>query len=540
MSFLITLDRLSFRAPDGRALFEDLSLTFGRERTGLVGRNGVGKTTLARLILGELAPASGAVVVRGRLARLAQVQALPDGATVADLTGLADPLARLARIEAGEGSDADFEAADWTLPARLEAAMRRMGLPPLDPARPAATLSGGQVTRALLAALLAAEPDFIILDEPTNNLDAEGRGAVEAMLADWTGGAMVISHDRRLLEGMDRIVELSALGARVYGGGYGLYTERKALEEAAATQDLEMAERRIAQAAREAQAAAERKAKRDAAGKRSRAKSDMPKSWLDGQAERAENSLSRQSGVDERRQADAEAALDAAKARVERVRRLAFELPSAHLATGRQVLAFEDVGFAWPGAAPVLSGVSFRVNGPERVALTGPNGSGKTTLIGLAVGALEPTSGRITRGVRAVALDQRAEALDDRQTLFQNFRRLNPEAGDNAARAALARFLFRNVAADRPAGDMSGGERLRAALACVLMAAEPPQLIVLDEPTNHLDLDSIEAIEAALAGYDGALIIASHDEAFLAAVGVERRIALGAAGGGAGAPAEMA
>ncbi len=142
------------------------------------------------------------------------------------------------------------------------------------------------------------------------------------------------------------------------------------------------------------------------------------------------------------------------------------------------------------------------------------------------MGELAPTAGRITRGARAVALDQRAALLEDRLSLVENFRRLNPAADDNAAHAALARFLFRNVAALRPAGDLSGGERLRAALACVLMAPAPPRLIILDEPTNHLDLDSITAVEQALAGYDGALLIVSHDEDFLAAVGAQRTIAL--------------
>jgi ATPase subunit of ABC transporter with duplicated ATPase domains len=174
----------------------------------------------------------------------------------------------------------------------------------------------------------------------------------------------------------------------------------------------------------------------------------------------------------------------------------------------------------------VLAGVSLRLTGPERIAVTGPNGAGKTTLIRLATGELAPTSGRVRRGVPAVVLDQRAALLDDGETLLQNFRRLNPAADDNAAHAALARFLFRNVTALKPAGALSGGERLRAALACTLLAARPPQLIILDEPTNHLDLDSIAAVEAALAAYDGALLVVSHDRAFLEAIGAQRELEL--------------
>jgi ATPase subunit of ABC transporter with duplicated ATPase domains len=143
------------------------------------------------------------------------------------------------------------------------------------------------------------------------------------------------------------------------------------------------------------------------------------------------------------------------------------------------------------------------------------------------MGELEPDRGRIRRGVEAVLLDQRVSLLADDETLVANFRRLNPAANDNDAHAALARFLFRNVQGGKRAGDLSGGERLRAGLACVLMRPHPPQLIVLDEPTNHLDLDSIAAIEAALAAYDGALLVVTHDPDFLDAIDVDHEISLG-------------
>jgi ATPase subunit of ABC transporter with duplicated ATPase domains len=523
---LITLDGLSQTSPDGRVLFENLTLALGRERTGLVGRNGVGKTTLIRLILGEATPAAGAVVVSGRIAALRQQLSPPPGATLADLLGVAEPLARLARLEAGEGRDGDLDAADWTLPQRIEAALADMGLAAIPLDRPAATLSGGQATRAALAALLVAEPDFIVMDEPTNNLDAEGRAAVADLLERWRGGALLVSHDRSLLRRVDRIVELTSLGANLYGGGYDLYAARKAEEEAAAARELERAEQSLARTERGIQAARERKARSDAAGRRAKLRGDMPRIVLNARGARAEEATGALSRLAERLRAEAAEDLADAEARVERIRRLSFDLPPSGLPAGRLALAFEAVSFQWPDGTPVLSDVSFRLTGPERVALTGPNGAGKTTLIRLAVGDLQPAEGVVRRGASAALLDQRAALLDERQTLLENFRRLNPALDDNAAYAALARFVFRNVAALKPAATLSGGERLRAALACALMAARPPQLIILDEPTNHLDLDSIAAVEAALAAYDGALIVASHDRDFLAAIGVEREIAL--------------
>jgi ATPase subunit of ABC transporter with duplicated ATPase domains len=527
MSSFITLDGLTQSSPDGRILFENLTLAFGRERTGLVGRNGVGKSTLLRLILGELSPGGGAVTVTGRIAALRQALAPPPGARLADLLGVADDLARLARIEAGQGADGDLEAADWTLPLRAEEAAGAMGLSGVSLDRPAQTLSGGEATRAALAALLIARPDVILMDEPTNNLDAEGRAAVVELLDRWRGGALVVSHDRAVLRRMDRIVELTSLGAEVFGGNYDLYAARKAEAEAAAERDLTRAEQALARTSRDIQTARERKARRDAAGRRARAKGDAPKMLLDAMAERAEVTGARQSRLAERMRAEAERDLVDAQARIERVRRLAFDLPPSGLPEGKLVLAFDEMSFAWPDGTPALAEVSFRLIGPERLAVTGPNGAGKTTLIRLATGALQPTTGQVRCGVEAARGGPRAPELDDAEAQLENFRRLNPAADDNAAHAALARFVFRNVTALKPAGTLSGGERLRAALACALMAARPPQLVILDEPTNHLDLESIAAIEAALVAYDGALLVVSHDRDFLDAIGIERELTLG-------------
>ena len=528
-SAYVTLDSVAARTPDGTTLFDNLSLAFGRERTGLVGRNGVGKSTLLRLIAGRQPPAEGAVARAGSIGVLDQRHDLAPGESVAHTLGVAYPLAVLGRVLAGEGSVTDMGEADWTLDDRLNDALGQVGLTGLDLNRRATSLSGGEQTRLRLASLLLAQPDLILLDEPTNHMDADGRALIAGVLERWEGGAVVVSHDRELLGRVDRIVELSSLGAATYGGNWNLYAERKAAERAAAERTLATAESEAARAAADARRRAEVQTRRDRAGRRKGMKGDMPKILLGMRAENAENSAARNNRLAVRQAARAEADLATALERVERARLLSIPMPSTGLASGKTVLDMDEVRFEFSGSkgeSGALGPVSLRITGPERVAITGPNGAGKTTLLKLMAGDLEPTAGQMRRPVRAALLDQDAALLNPDETLIEAWRRLNPDGSPNDAHAALARFLFRNVEAQRVAGTLSGGERLRAALACVMTGARPPQLLILDEPTNHLDLDSIAAVEAALTAYDGALVAVSHDPVFLDQVGITRTLAL--------------
>lgn len=523
----IELKNVSWSTPDGAPLLDTINLAFGAERTGLIGRNGIGKTTLLRIMAGEIVPASGTIRASGAVSMLHQRSAPPGEQTIADAFAITAELERLARIESGAPLDGDLDDVDWTVEPRAMAALADAGLSDITLDRRLGTLSGGQATRADLAALMFAEPDLLLLDEPTNNLDKDGRAIVADMLSAWKGGAVVVSHDRELLRRMDRIVELSGLGARVYGGNWDLYAERKTEERDAAEHRLAVAERHLAQVNREIQKASERKARSDSRGRHERTSRSHSKSAFDFKKEKSEQSMDRGAGLAARKREDASAAVDAAREDVEVLKSLSITLPSSNTPSNKRLLAIDDVSWRTPDGMAVLTDVSLTLVGPERIAVTGPNGAGKSTLLRLVVGDLEPARGTVRRGCHIVMLDQNVALLDPALSILENFRRHNPEQPENAARAMLARFLFRNEAALKKVATLSGGERLRAALAVVLGGHEAPQLIVLDEPTNHLDLDSIAVIESALADFDGALLVASHDEDFLSAIRIERRIDLG-------------
>jgi len=521
----ITLSRLAWSTPDGRALFSDLDLVFASERCGLVGRNGVGKSLLLRLIAGEAVPRAGRIATVGTIGVMRQIVDAAPGETLADLFGARAMLALLARAGAGEADADELADADWTLEARMIAALGAVGLDAL-PDAPLAALSGGERTRAALAAAIFERPDFLLLDEPTNHLDRDGRAAVIDLLAGWRGGAIVASHDRDLLEHMDAIVELTSLGAARHGGNWSAYVERKTIEREAAGQALALAERREAEVGRRTQQAIERKQRRDGAGARKGARGDMPRILVGARRQRAEESGGAGARLAERRRDDAAEAVRDARARVEAVEPMRVELPSTGLPRDRVLLRLRGVTAGYRPGRPVLEGLDLEITGPERVAIDGPNGSGKSTVLAVATGRLAPWSGEVWRTAGWALLDQQVSLLDPGLSVAANYARLHPGATDNGCRAALARFRFRAEAADRPVALLSGGQRLRAGLACVLGGSTPPPLLILDEPTNHLDLESIAAVEAGLAAYDGALLVVSHDESFLAHIGVGRRILL--------------
>ena len=523
----VTLSNLNLSAPDGRILLSNIDLSFGPERTGLVGRNGVGKTTLLALIAGMRVPQSGTISVRGRVGMLHQaVQVQPDQCVI-DLFGARHALAALRRAEQGLATIEELADIDWTLDARIASALGRVGLEAALDA-PLATLSGGQTTRARLAALIFAQPDFLLLDEPTNNLDREGRKAVIDLLADWRHGAIIVSHDRELLESMDAIVELTPLEARRYGGNWSQYRARKAIELSAARHDLADAEKRVAEIDRKARETSERKARKDGAGAKQRAKGDMPRIVAGLRKDRSEDTGGEQARLAERRRTQALELADAARQRIEVLQPFSVQLPSTQLPAGRTVLRIEAADAGYTADTPVLRDVTFSMSGPERVAIVGPNGAGKTTLLRLIGGDLKPARGTVEVMTRFVMFDQAVSLLDASASILDNFRRINPHAGENACRAALARFMFRADAALQTVSCLSGGQLLRAGLACVLGGTTPPPLLILDEPTNHLDIESLEAVEAGLRAYDGALLVVSHDEAFLGAIAISRRFDLAA------------
>jgi ATPase subunit of ABC transporter with duplicated ATPase domains len=522
----VTCSALSFQWPDGTTVFDGLSLSIGRGRTGLAGSNGTGKSTLLRLLAGELRPSQGSVTVGGSLAYLPQNITLDTTLRVDQALGIAERRTALRAIEAGDVSEEHFETIDddWDVEERALATLGSLGLGDVELDRAVGQMSGGETVLLCLAALLLARPDVLLLDEPTNNLDLFARRRLYEAVGSWRSGVLVVvSHDRDLLERVDHIAELRSGSVSWYGGGWTAYEEALATQQEAAGRMLRAAEADVRRQKRELEETQIKLARRQRHSNKMDAQGGIPKIVAGARKRSAQESAGKLRGLHEdrlneareRREEAADAIRDDAEIRV--------DLPHTAVPAGRTVLSLHELRLRFGK----LREGDLHVHGPERIALVGRNGAGKTTLLRTLTGELAPLSGEARTFVPLRFLPQRLDVLDEELSVAANVARMAPGVTDNHMRSQLARFLFKGARAEQPAGTLSGGERFRAALAATMLAAPAPQLLMLDEPTNNLDMASVRQLTSALDSYQGALLIAGHDLPFLESVGITRWLLIG-------------
>ncbi|WP_328967681.1 ABC-F family ATP-binding cassette domain-containing protein [Streptomyces sp. NBC_00239] len=523
----VTCSALGFDWPDGTPVFDSLDLAVGPGRTGLVGLNGCGKSTLLKLLAGELAATEGHVTVAGSVGYLPQALTLDTALRVDAALGIAGTRAALHAIEAGDATEEHFTAVgdDWDVEERARATLDQLGLGRIGLDRTVGDISGGESVLLRLAALLLRRPDVLLLDEPTNNLDLRARQRLYDAVEAWPGVLVVVSHDRELLERVDRIAELREGEVRWYGGNFSAYERALAAEQETAERLVRVAEADVQRQKRELADAHMALARRKRYGQKMWDQKREPKIVMGERKRQAQVSAGKHRILHAGKLAEARERLDHAVEAVRDDDEIRVELPATLVPPGRGVLTLRGLTLAHGAAVPAVP-EAWELRGPERIALVGRNGSGKTTLLRTIAGQLAPVAGEAEVHVPARFLPQRLDLLDDALSVVDNVARVAPGVTNNQIRAKLAHFLFRGARSDRQAGTLSGGERFRATLAALLLADPAPQLLMLDEPTNSLDLASVRQLTGALESYEGALIVASHDVPFLESIGITRWLLL--------------
>ncbi|WP_040809668.1 ABC-F family ATP-binding cassette domain-containing protein [Nocardia concava] len=516
---VISISDLTFTWPDGTPVFDGLDAQLGPGHIGLVGSNGAGKSTLFRLVTGELRAQRGSVSVPGQLGYMRQDLGLATGQRVDEVLGLDGIREALHRIESGSGTEADFDVVGnaWDIEERAVALLGRLGLhyvagdvAQLD--RRLDTLSGGETVLLGLVAELLREPDVLLLDEPTNNLDQVARERLYEVIGQFPGTVLTVSHDRELLDRVDTIAELRQGEIRSFGGNFTEYERIIEAEQVAARAAVRDARSDMRKQSRELVEARIKLDRRQRYGQKMWDQKREPKIIMAERKRQAQVSAGKLRNNHIGKVEEARDHLSEMQERLRDDREIRVDLPDTRVYPGQDVLELTEVRLA---CGPT---VTLKVNGPERIALTGRNGIGKTTLLHSIRHAAPKVPWRM--------LPQRLDIFDEEKSVFENVAATAPHAVPEKIRAQLARFLFRGTDADVLAGALSGGERLRAALAMLLLAEPAPKLLLLDEPTNNLDLPSLAHLTEALAGFEGALIVVSHDPRFLTEIGVTRRLEL--------------
>jgi ATPase subunit of ABC transporter with duplicated ATPase domains len=486
------------------------------DRVGLVGRNGAGKTTLTRVLAGEAQAAGGSVV------RTGDVGYLPQDPRTGDLDQLArdrvlsarglDEVLRRMRATEGAMASADDETREAAMAryGRLDAEFTArggyaaeseaaticasLGLPERVLTQPLGTLSGGQRRRVELARVLFSGAPTLLLDEPTNHLDTDSIGWLRDFLRVWSGGLVVISHDVGLLDAVvTKVFHLDANRAAldVYNVGWKAYLEQRESDERRRRRERANAERKAASLLAQADKMRAKATKATAA---------------QNMARRAERLLD---GLEETRRHD-------------RVAKLRFPEPAP---SGRIPLTAQGLSKSY-GSLEVFTDVDLAIDRGSRVVVLGLNGAGKTTLLRLLAGMEQPDTGEVVpgHGLRLGYYAQEHETLDVGRTVLENMRSAAPDLADTQVRSVLGSFLFSGDDVDKPAGVLSGGEKTRLALATLVVSGA--NVLLLDEPTNNLDPASRTEVLDALRRYRGAVVLVTHDEGAVEALGPERVVLL--------------
>lgn len=528
---MLTLQDVVYAHPNKDILFDGLSLIINKhDKIALVGNNGAGKSTLLQILAGQLAPANGLVQCEAKAYLVPQVFGQFNHCTVAEALGVAPKLNALSQILAGEVTDENMTLLDndWAIEERCQMAFAHWKLEDIALSQKMESLSGGQKTKVFLAGIWVHKPEIVLLDEPSNHLDLQGRQQLYQYLQTTKNTLVVVSHDRVLLNLLPVVCELSQQQITVYGGNYDFYAEQKAIAAEALGNDLKSKEKALRKAKETEREALERQQKLDARGKKKQEKAGMPTIVMNGLRNRAERSTAQMKGIHAEKVGAIAQELQQLRQSMPQTQHMKLDLVDAGLHSGKTLIEASAINFAYNGHSLWQEALSFKLCSGERLAIKGKNGSGKTTLIKMVLGQLEPQQGTMERSeAKAIYIDQDYSLINNQLSVYEQAQEYNSGAlQEHEVKIRLHRFLFGKSDWDKPCSALSGGEKMRLMLCSLTIANQAPDLIVLDEPTNNLDLAHVGILTAAVNEYKGTLLVVSHDEYFLEQLGIYKAIVL--------------
>jgi ATPase subunit of ABC transporter with duplicated ATPase domains len=528
---MLILQNISYTHPSKDLLFSDINLKVNNhEKTALIGNNGAGKSTLLKIIAKELQPSNGQISVETQPYYVPQIFGQFNHLTIAQALRIEDKLNALKEILNGNTSEENFNLLndDWTIEDRCTEALNYWQLNDLSLSQKMEALSGGQKTKVFLAGISIHQPELILLDEPSNHLDIASRQLLYDFVQNIKSTLIIVSHDRKLLNLLNSVCELSKNGIKVYGGNYDFYKEQKQIETNALSQDIQSKEKALRKAKEKERETLERQQKLDSRGKGKQEKSGVARIMMNTLRNNAENSTSKLKSVHAEKIGGLSQDLQELRSSLPDIDKMKFGFDNSALHKGKVLFTATDINFGYDNRSLWQDNLNFQITSGERIALKGKNGSGKTTLIKLILGKIEPQTGRVYQAEnKSVYIDQDYSLLDNKLKVYEQTQQFNTSAlQEHEIKIRLNWFLFTKDDWDKPCIALSGGERMRLLLCCLTINSKSPDIIILDEPTNNLDIQNVEILTMAINEYKGTLIVVSHDEMFLEQINIERTIEL--------------
>lgn len=528
---MLILQGVTYIHPNRDLLFADLNLIINRQdKIALTGNNGTGKSTLLKILAGNLQPSHGIVKADREPYYVPQLFGQFNDDSVARALQIEDKMKALKEILEGNVTEINLTLLDddWAIEERCESAFAHWKLNDVNLAQKMGTLSGGQKTKVFLAGIMIHRPAVVLLDEPSNHLDTLSRNILYDYVRSTANTLIVVSHDRTLLNFLPAVYELNKRGITIYGGNYDFYAAQKMMKADAFNQDLKSKEKALRKAKETSRESLERQQKLDVRGKKKQEKAGLPTILMNTLKNNAEKSTSRMKDVHAEKTDLLSKELSELRAEVPDLDKMKMDFDNSVLHNGKVLFTAKDINFGYGNKLLWKQGLSFQITSGERIAVKGMNGSGKTTLIRMILGELQPQFGSLDRAVvRAVYIDQDYSLIDNRLSVYEQAQQSNSGIlQEHEVKIRLNRFLFTREYWDKPCKALSGGEKMRLMLCSLTISNQAPDIIILDEPTNNLDIQNIEILTAGINEYKGTLLVVSHDEYFLKQINAESLIHL--------------
>ncbi|WP_249219587.1 ABC-F family ATP-binding cassette domain-containing protein [Chitinophaga sp. HK235] len=521
---------MNYVHPDNEELFYDLNFILNDgEKAALVGINGAGKSTLLRIVSGKLELTSGEIISSEIPWYVPQHLGEFDTWSVAQVLGADKKLDALHAILGGDTDVQHFTQLDddWDIENKVKKVLEKWELGNISENRLIGSLSGGQKTKAFLSAMDMNSPNLILLDEPSNHLDIKTRMKLYTMILQSKSTMLIVSHDRTLLNLMNKTLELNEKGIEVFGGNFEFYQQKKMEKVNALRARLNEQSKALKESEKKATDMAGQRAQQESKGRSAGLSNSIPRIIAGGLKNKAERSTARMLNAHEEKIATLLHNIEETKAQIQEYEILKIDIKTPELSPGKLLIDIADVNFKYSDRF-LWNNLSFQIKSGERVQIEGGNGSGKTTLLKIITRELKPFEGSYNSSAFSYFyLDQNYSMIDPKLSVYEQIQEYNKRGlEEHELKELLVYSQFKPAAFDKKCSGLSGGERMKLSLSCLLVSNQEPDLLILDEPTNNLDIRSLEVLTLAVKNFGGTLLVISHDDYFINEIGIDYRISL--------------